>query len=225
MQRKPQDTMARWMESMEGQMAIQREGLLALPPDQIALRSGARWEPTDPNGDERNGTLSLTFLQTPLVVQVPDYTVSGTTDRPISPMTQALVTAYLLTADDTPRAGEWVSFRELPDGTFYHQAFNGYTGHALVRVLGDNVDGFRYGAQATGGTVLAGLGDAAYEFRVLPRIWMAVVYWSGDPDDGLPPQARVLFDRAAPHYLIVDGLAITGSQLVRRILAAAKEAC
>jgi hypothetical protein len=219
LQLQPQASMAHWARSMEDQMEAQREQLRARYPEQIAHNSGATWEQIGPD----EGILSLTFFQTPLCVHVPEYTVLTAQGDETSTMTQGLVTTYLLTANGTLRAGEWITFRELPGGLFYHQAFSGYTGGLLVRTLGDDVDAFKRGAGVTGGGVLTGFGDAAYEFRVLPNVWLAVVYWLGDEEDGFPPQANVLFDRAASHYLIVDGLAILGSQLVRRILAAARQ--
>ena len=68
--------------------------------------------------------------------------------------------------------------------------------------------------------MLVGLGQVAFEFQALPHVWMAIVYWLGDPEDGLPPQANVLFDRAANDYMVLDGLAILGSQLVGHIIRA-----
>lgn len=133
-------------------------------------------------------------------------------------MTQALIIAYLVTAKGIARAGKWIAFRELPNGLFYHQAFDGYTSNPLVRVVGDNLELFKRGAKAAGGYRLTGFGDEAFEFQVLPRVWLAVAYWLGDEEDGFPPRAKVLFDRATSSYLITDGLAILGSQLVRRIM-------
>jgi hypothetical protein len=106
---------------------------------------------------------------------------------------------------------------------FYHQAFDGYTSNPLVQVVGGNLALFERGARTAGGYRLTGFGDAAFEFKVLPRIWLAVAYWLGDEEDGFPPRAKVLFDRAASSYLITDGLAILGSQLVRRIMRDAQK--
>jgi hypothetical protein len=209
------DNLNQWARAMEAQMAHQRGELRARPPEQVAHRSGAIWDPAA-------GTLALAFMQQPLVVPVPDYDVQHPDGSAAPTMLQALATAYLLTADGTPRAGEWVAFRELPDGVFYHRAFTGYTGGVLTRTLGDDLDAVVRGAQSAGGEALDGFGDVAYAFRVLPRLWLAMVYWLGDKEDGFPPQASVLFDRAASHYMILDGLAIIGSQLTRRILAGAR---
>jgi hypothetical protein len=55
---------------------------------------------------------------------------------------------------------------------------------------------------------------------VLPRLKLAVVMWSGDEE--FPPQAHVLFQETAPHYLMTEGLAIVGSLLIGQIVKAAK---
>lgn len=216
LERQPQG-MKHWAQSMEAQMAGQRQRLRARRPQHIADNSGAVWTPSGP----AEGTLSLAYFQRPLRVQVPEYLVLEANGAAAPTMVQALVTAYLLMASGAPRAGEWVAFRDLPDGAFYHQAFTGYTGDLLSRALGDDLEAFERGARAARGSRLDGLGDAAYELRALPRLWLAVTYWLGDVADDFPPQAQVLFDRAASQYMIIDGLAIIGSQLVRLILSQA----
>ena len=211
------DSAKHWMKSMEKKMDGQREKLRELDPVLVAHNSGAQWEKDD-QGDE---TLSLNFIQQPLVVQIPDYIIHDTDSNQVSTMTQGLVTSYLVTANGAQRGYKWIAFRDLPDGMFYHQAFDGYTGAVLARTFGDDLEAFQRGAKIVGGDPLSGFGDAAYQFHVLPNLWMAAVYWLGDDEDGFPAQAKLLFDRAADQYLITDGLAIIGSYLVRQIIKAA----
>jgi hypothetical protein len=64
------------------------------------------------------------------------------------------------------------------------------------------------------------IGDAGYAFTVLPRVHLGLVYWEGDEE--FPSQAQVLFEDTAAHYLPTDGLAILGSQLVDKVLKAAR---
>ncbi len=90
----------------------------------------------------------------------------------------------------------------------------------LVQTLGNDLGAFAAAAEATGGERID-VGDCGYAFQSLPRIRLAVVYWRGDEE--FPPQAQVLFDAAASHYLPVDGLALLGSDLVRRLLKRVRE--
>jgi len=132
---------------------------------------------------------------------------------------QSLILTYLATADGTPPFEHWISFHELPDGTFYEQAFRSYSGEELVRGLRGDLAAFRRAARQLRGTPI-GLGDAGFAFRVLPRLQLASVLYAGDED--FPAQARVLFEATAPHYFSTEGLAILGGQLVGQIIKAAK---
>jgi hypothetical protein len=49
----------------------------------------------------------------------------------------------------------------------------------------------------------------------LPRIQLAAILWPGDEE--FPARASVLFDGAASHYMTIDGLALLGAGLARRL--------
>jgi len=126
---------------------------------------------------------------------------------------------YLSTSDGTPLTGRWIAFSELPDGTFYTQAFQGYTGGELAKVFQDDVEGFAEAAASIAGSMpVPGdpPGDEAAAFQILPNVRMLVSCWLGDED--FPSSYRVLFDAAAGHHLTTDAYAILGSMLTRRII-------
>lgn len=204
--RLPQD---KWIDNLATKVAGQRESLKTIPPEEIAWRSGATL---------KDDALHLTMLFEPYVVDVQTFEVRRPDGRELFSLFQSLILSYLETADGAPSADRWISFRELPDGLFYHQAFQGYAPDRLTRRWGLDVEGFVAACRALGGTQLE-LGDAAFALRVLPRIEMAAIYWLGDED--FPSRASILFDANAHHYMVTDGLAILGSQLVGKILKAA----
>jgi hypothetical protein len=212
------DHLNHWMRSMQDRLTTQREHLQTQAPESIAQRSGAAWKPAESGG----GQITLQYFQTPLVITVPDFHLTNQQGATVDIMTEALVIAYLEMAAGAPRTGQWIAFRELPGGTFYHQAFTGYTGQRLARYFGNDLAAIDRSAQAVGGIKLPEPGDAAYEFQILPHLWLATVCWSGDPEDGFPPQASVLFDQSASAYMVLDGLAILGSQLVSRLIKTSK---
>jgi len=135
-----------------------------------------------------------------------------------------LLLHYLLRADGTPPAGEWLAFRELPDGLFYAAAFAQRTEAPLAQAFGanagsgDGLAGFRAAAAAAGGLPLD-LADAAFAFQALPRLTLAVLVWDGD--DEFPAQASVVFDAAAGHYLPAEDLAGLGGLLAGRLIGGA----
>ena len=130
---------------------------------------------------------------------------------------QALLLYYFHTADGTLPGDVWISFTELPDGRFYTQAFQGYTGDELKREFGDDRPAFERAACALAGRK-ENLGDAAYSFQLLPQVSLLVVCWLGDED--FPTKYQILFSSNISHYLPTDACAIAGSMLTRRLIGA-----
>lgn len=164
-----------------------------------------------------NGRLEMKLCETAVTIDLTDFVARDIeTGEPLDPLTQALVVYYLHTADGAPPANHWIAFTELPDGRFYTQAFQGYTGRELTQAFGNDVARFREAAVALGGTAVP-FADAAFRFQALPRVPVLVVCWQGDED--FPPSHKILFDAHAPHYLPTDACAILGSMLTRRLLS------
>lgn len=208
----PTPQLQQWLDRLAPVVKEARATLRHLKPGKLAMYSGCK--------EDADGNFHLTFFWQEYVIAGTDFTVrqAGTGKEPSS-FTQSLILTYLATADGTTPSSRWVGFRELPDGLFYVQAFQGYTGGRLVRELGGGIETFRRAAGALGGELLE-IGDAGYVFTVLPRVHLGLVYWEGDEE--LPSQARVLFEDTAARYMPTDGLAILGSQLVGRMLKAAR---
>lgn len=203
----------KWYDRLSLLVAQARAQMRAMDPQILARRSGSVWD----SGD----ALGLRFWGELYRVRLPELLIEQTESRARpSDFTQALLLAYLATADGTPPSGQWIAYRDLPDGMFYAQAFRGYAEARLARELGaGGIDLFRRGMERLGATperLGSGAGHAAYSVQVLPRIRLAAVYWLGDED--FPSQASVLFESTAAHYLSTDGLAVLGSHLVNRIL-------
>ena len=209
-QGKPTPQLEQWFDKLAPVVAEARTALCALEPDKLMLRSGCE---RDEDGDFR-----LPFFWQEYFISAADFTVRRADTGEESPsFIQSLILTYLVIADGTTPSSRWIGFRELPDGMFYAQAFQSYTGGRLVRELRGGIESFRHAASVLGSEPLE-IGDAGYVFTVLPRVHLALVYWEGDEEDGFPSQARVLFEDTAAHYMSTDGLAILGSQLVGRVL-------
>jgi hypothetical protein len=199
-----------WYDKLAPVLAEARATLRETKPSKLVLRSGCE---QDADGDFR-----LSFFWREYTISGDDFSVRrADTGDEMPSFIQSLILTYLATADGTTPSNRWIGFRELPDGMFYTQAFQGYSGERLVRELKGGVDAFRRAAERLGGAPLS-MGDAGYTFAVLPHVHLALVYWEGDEE--FSSQARVLFEDSASHYLPTDGLAILGSQLVGKILKA-----
>lgn len=178
-------------------------------PHLLAVHTGAVY-------CDEESAFRLPVWENEVLLSYPDFEArDAASGRPVSAFIRALLAYYFCTADGTPPAGRWISFSELPDGLFYVQAFQSYTGRELARRFGNDIDAFSRAAEKCGGEFIS-LGDAAYVFQVLPRVTLAAAGWQGDED--FPSSYRLLFDGAIDHYLTTDACAVLGSALTRRLL-------
>jgi hypothetical protein len=171
-----------------------------------------------------NAKLVLPWWGSPVHIRLPEFVAfEVNTQEELRPDAQAMILYHLASSDGYPVSGKWISFHDLPEGKFYAQAFQGYTGGELRKVFGNQADSFASAAQKAGGRFPDGEnipGDKAYAFRPLPRIPLLAAYWEGD--DEMPASAQILFDASSHRHLPTDACAILGSMLARRIMRAAR---
>ena len=191
-----------------------RASLSHLSVSDIAKRVGAVQDEIS----EDSGILKLPVWREDTSIAYPGYYAYNTSNQQkLNLITEALLLYYLSTSDGTSQAGQLISFSDLPDGKFYAQAFQGYSGNELARHFKNDIDRFHLAAQKEGGIPLR-LGDAAYVFPLFPNVAVGAVCWLGDED--LPPNYQILFDAALPHHLPTDACAIAGSQLTKKLIQA-----
>lgn len=212
---RPSAQVSEWLDRLVPLVERARAELASVTPEKLVMRAGCD---RDLEGHYHVNLMGREYRVSPSAFTV---TRADTGVVPSS-FTESLVLTYLVTADGTTPSGRWVGFRELPDGMFYVQAFQAYSGARLVRELAesevDPLGAFCRAGSELGGSPL-GIGDAGFAFPILPRVQMALAFWEGDEE--FPSQATVLFEDTAAHYMPTDGLAILGSQLVDKLLTAA----
>jgi hypothetical protein len=183
----------------------------SLDPTDTAARAGVAYE---------DGTYEVPFFGTRHLVRWPTSTVARAADQQEADIaTRILLLHYLLTADGTPLADKWIAFRNLPGGLGYDAAFQGRANLRLAHAFGKDLPAFEAAAGTLGGERLA-FGDASFSFRVLPRVWLAVVLYLADEE--FSASANVLFDGAVSHYLPTEDLAVLGGMLAGRLIKAAR---
>lgn len=191
--------------------------LQAVPANMFSARTGAEIKVITPHSGEFSFALwgRMVSLAYPALI-----CIDLLTGQELPATSQALVLYYFITADGTPVDTQMISFADLPDGRFYNQAFQGYTGAELARVFRNDLLAFEIAAKRLGGIQPDKKsdvpGDLTFIFQVLPRLSLVVVYWLGDED--FPASAQVLFEISAPHYLPTDVCAYAGSTLTRKLI-------
>ena len=127
---------------------------------------------------------------------------------------------YLASAKDVPVTGEWVSPRELPGGGQFFTGPHDLPVGGLVERFGTDREAFNTAAQRLGGRPEQ-YADAAYSFRVFPRLPVAVLLWI--EDDEFPARVSLLVDRTAHCHFPLDALLAALGLLQNALLAAASE--
>ena len=182
-----------------------------LNPLEAAARAGVAYE---------DGAFVVPFFGTKYLVHWPSSAIERVADRKeVDVATRILLLHYLLSADGTPLADKWIAFRNLPGGLGYDAAFQGRANLRLSHAFGDDRATFEAAAGTLRGEHLD-FGDASFAFRVLPRVWLAVVLYLADEE--FSASANVLFDGAANHYLPTEDLAVLGGMLAGRLIKAGR---
>lgn len=186
--------------------------LQKLEPYQAAYMAGC-----DYHLDETGGHFVVPFFGQEYKVTFPHIAVHSATGQQADVTTSLIVLHYLIQADGVPPADHWIAFRELPDGRVYDSAFQKRAPLRVLQAYGSDAKAFSAAARALGGEPIQ-FGDAAFRFRLLPRLAMAVILYLGDEE--FAPRVSMLFDAAAGHYLPTEDLAVLGGMLASKLVKA-----
>jgi hypothetical protein len=161
--------------------------------------------------------LSVPFLGAKYVVEIgpnTDVRKESTTEE-VSIPDKILIAHYLLGASGKKSPGKLITFRQIPDGQFYFEAFQRRARDPFVNFFGSNGKLFIKCAEEMEATPVKN-GDFGMEFRIFPHICVQLVLWEGD--DEFPPDATILFDESIQHHLPVEDIAVLSGSLVYRLI-------
>ncbi len=108
---------------------------------------------------------------------------------------------YLLQSKDIKTYNEWISENDIPGGINFFSGPHEIPAYLITEKFGDDVDRFKKQCENLDG-ILLDMADAAYIFRITPRIKVAVLYWRGDED--FPAEAKLLYDKSITKQLASD---------------------
>jgi hypothetical protein len=183
---------------------------------QIAESAGAQFKKLD----DGTTSLRLLFFGTPILIWVGDRVevMREDSEKDMSLPEKILITHYLLGASGMCPTGKMISFRQIPDGQFYFEAFQKRARDPFLLTFGGNADLFRTCGGTLGGRPVP-VGDVGMEFDLLPHVTVQLVLWQGDED--FPPEASVLFDESIQTRLSAEDIAVLSGMLVYRLVGLA----
>ncbi|MEJ5300075.1 MAG: DUF3786 domain-containing protein [Thermodesulforhabdaceae bacterium] len=199
-------------------LRIAKENILKQDLSEIAEKAGGEFEE-----NEEEKIIRFSFFTDPCLLRVKGGDVSielGIEGKELSLTDQVLVAHYLLGASGEKETGEWITFRDIPDGHFYYDAFLRRARDPFLKTFGEKLQLYERVAPMIGGVPVEGIGDVAFDFRVFPRITLRIILWKGD--DEFPPEASILFDKNIQLYLSVEDIAYLSGGVVYRMMGIAR---
>lgn len=165
------------------------------------------------------GAFDVPFLDRRYRVGYPSFAFEDADDagREIPLQEQVLILHYFEASSTDAPSGQWVAYREIRDASFYFSAFVKRAVEPLKKVFGNRPAALEKPARLLGGRSLADLGDAAWEFRLFPRVPIQLIVYAGDEE--FPPEANILFDRTIGGILSAEDIAWLAGMLVYRLMA------
>jgi len=172
---------------------------------------------------EKDGAvcIRLPFLGEPFLIRVHENVdVSKEAQEGEVPLPEKILLChYLLHASGEPGTDQLITFREIPDGHFYYDAFQRRARDPFLATFGRKPDLFRSSAAALGGQPVD-TADVGMAFQVLPHITIRLALWKGDEE--FPPEANILFDESIKIRLPVEDIAVITGMLVYRLMGIAR---
>ncbi len=191
---------------MGNEEALQRalEEMKGIVPYAVASKSGCDFD---------GGRFRVPFFNRVFLVSHPDIRVEEEgTGAKVPQYIDIILLHYLLQADGTPLADQWIAYRQLPGANLFERRFQQMAMIPLQRIFGNDLEGFSKAGEAIGGDPMSRTGDAAFKFMALPKVPIGCIYYEGE--EGIPSSINVLFDASAPNYLPTEDLSLLGVYLV-----------
>ena len=158
---------------------------------------------------------TLFYFNDEIHVQYPDFVIWSKNKGDQSNFIQLVILYYFFTADGAGKTDKYINFAQLPGGNIYSKAFQGYSGNEIAKNVELNIQPLKKVCSHLNGKQSIDF-DLSYVFSIFPKFDIKLVYWVGD--DEFPSSCQLLFNETALNYMPIDGCAIIGSQLTKRII-------
>jgi len=188
------------------------EGILKSSPAERAARGGGRFE----TGADGKSRIAIRYLGREVWLFLPEGTLETPGGGSISLREEILILHYLEKASGIPPTGTWISFAEIPGGTFYHPVFLQRSKGPLVKFFGEDPQKLLSIASEEFGGEPWDMGDTGVKIDAFPRVSLGLVLWKGDEE--FPPEGNVLFDSSITGYLPVEDIVILAETVVWKLI-------
>ncbi len=175
-----------------------------------------RYAGMDIEEKESNIIFKIRWLNRDVEIQWPEFHmeyVEGGRELPIQE--SILILHYIngcMEAGQRELTNNWISFKDIPDGRFYLDAFNKRAKDPLVDAFGKDPDLLIPVISSLYAGEALDLGDVSIKISPLPLIRVLLVMWKGDEE--FPPEGNILFDENISQILSAEDIAWLSQMIV-----------
>lgn len=162
--------------------------------------------------DPKNGRFEITVLEETYFVEYPSGVLLNAQGQEFDNYSvKIFILRYLMNANGKDNTGQWISFKEFPDGPLYYSNFHKRCIQVFAQIgneMPEHLKKYMNRLQA----LPYGKGDLSWRFTVTPGVDIVWILWFGD--DEFEAEAQILFDKKLTDVFNIKDLAILGDVLM-----------
>ncbi len=185
--------------------------LLQLDPEKVQEHANVEFDPA-----ARTYTIPVLGKEYKAVLDHKTIHHPDRTDEHIRGALTVLVLHYLINSKQMSLRNKLISYRELPNGMVFYNAFRNIAINPVAQKFGSDLEGFEKRALELGGHKTT-LGELSFEFKIFPRVPVTYILWAGD--DEIPAAANILFDISAQEHMHTEDLAEVGEVITHHLVS------
>ncbi len=207
------------IEDYKNAAQLAKKELIPKNPKRIASMCGAHFD----GSSAENISLELVFLNRKVHITWPDLRMSYKDEKKELPIQEQVLLLHYMRGclNGAEIVGEWISYKDLPDGRFYMDAFERRAKIPMLRVFGEKPELLPKVAKDLFNAVEHDEGDFSVLIKALPYVPVLLILWKGD--DEFPPEGSILFDRGINKILSAEDIAWLSGMVVYPLIAKIKE--
>ncbi len=186
------------------------DDLLKLEPKQVVERAIVKF-------DLETNTYTVPVLGNEYTIKLTDKKIQHPEliNEHVRGAMTVLVLHYMINSKLASLRNKLISYRELPNGMVFYNAFRSIAIDPVAEVFGQDLAAFEARARALAGHRVDH-GEVSYEFKIFPRVPVTYILWGGD--DEIPAAANILFDISAQEHMHTEDLAEVGEVITNHLI-------
>lgn len=186
-----------------------KQRLARTEPEDIVYKTGVEFR------KKENKFIVPVFNQSYHVLYPTGEIDDSKADLPVTTGLKIIILHFLLTGNNWPLRNELISFRELPDGTPYKDAFHREAVKPIIDNFCHKPQKLKKAAQKLGAEFID-RSDLGFTINTLPTIPLTYLIWLGDKE--LNGGANILFDSSIMTKLHTEDIAFLGEYTTKLLL-------